>query len=199
MPDEEVLEADRYCDRPQGEFDWEDAVSVFTVADEGEQESLWKQSDTALKVRGVFGKMHRKARAEAMRAFAGEVRRSASTLTKYARTAEFFPEDTIPGEDYAGRHLDAPFSLYRVAANHTTTARDARAALKEALENDWKVADLQKELVKRNKSKLAGYLWRDSEGQLCLDNTPLRDLPDVARFEGLRVRLYIEIASDDDE
>lgn len=196
--EEPTYVVDQYCNQPQGEFDWEQAVSVFTVADADEQKSLWDQADTALQVRNIFGRLHRQARREALRRFAGEVRRSTTTLAKYARTAEYFPKHCIPEEDYVGRHWDVPFSLYRIAANHCTDGRSARAAMQEALENDWKCTELQKELVKRNRSKLTGVL--ESEGDvLYLDDQPLPAYEDVARFLGLRVRLKIEIVDEEDE
>lgn len=198
MDEELQYVKDQYVDRLPPEFDWESAVSVFAEADEDEQASLWKQADTALEVRNLFGRMHRQARREALRAFAGEVRRSTTTLAKYARTAEFFPAEVIPAEKYAGRHFDVPFSLYRVAANHTTNGKAARAALQEALDNDWKVADLQKELVRRNSLKLTGEL-DILDNILYLGDMPLSHIPDVAAFKGLRVRFRIEIVPDEEE
>ena len=171
----------------QDRMTWEEHVSEFLNADEQQQAGLWRQAEIALAVMEQYGRSDREARTKALRKFASEVMRSASTLQKYARTAAFFPGGPC------APHLS--FTHHRIAANHCPDPQSAETAICKAADELWSTRQLQRFLVEAYSLTLEGTLTVFGPGRFKIDDTYVGSGL-VARFDGLRVRLQVKVMTE---
>jgi len=138
--------------------DWEEFVSLWTIAQDIDRSNQWYKGDIANKVSIVHGE-------SSLKKFAEEVREKEKTLIAYRRVARAYPDPSM-------RNLNLSWTHYLIASLSDAVDRTTNQFitsnrfkwLEEAHDNGWTVSRLGMEIKKQTHINSQGdyFTWYKS-------------------------------------